>query len=190
MSVLIEVLLDSTERRTCELALMVLDQLSGCAEVSSSPVDIPQLKYGTLVEKEKETGNSEWSWLDVSNPIFKCSDKALVQMQDVASAINALQFYANVQPTISFTVDLAVDFNGASCSVSCFSTCSIFINKRFHMSMIELYVEFEQHIGLDTVGKEVNMNELGNMMWEEENNNSEEEFKTNYEVDDENDDGN
>ncbi|KAL4321998.1 hypothetical protein HN51_066625 [Arachis hypogaea] len=65
-----------------------------------SPVDIPQLKYGTVVEKEKETGNSEWSWLDVSNPIFKCSDKTLVQMQDVASAINALQFYANVQPTI------------------------------------------------------------------------------------------
>ncbi|XP_052111503.1 uncharacterized protein LOC110276156 isoform X2 [Arachis duranensis] len=30
----------------------------------------------------------------------KFYDVALVQMQDVASAINALQFYANVQPTI------------------------------------------------------------------------------------------
>ncbi|XLR11225.1 hypothetical protein S83_039163 [Arachis hypogaea] len=53
--------------------------------VSSSPVDIPQLKYGTLVEKEKETGNSEWSWLDVSNPIFKCSDK-------VTSLLSSLEF--------------------------------------------------------------------------------------------------
>ncbi|MED6193192.1 hypothetical protein PIB30_016924 [Stylosanthes scabra] len=32
VSVLVEVLLDSTERRTCELALMALDQLCGCAE--------------------------------------------------------------------------------------------------------------------------------------------------------------
>ncbi|MED6128779.1 hypothetical protein PIB30_101241 [Stylosanthes scabra] len=53
--------------------------------VSSSPVDIPQLKYGTLVEKEKKTGNNEWSWLDVSNPIFKCSDK-------VTSLLSSLEF--------------------------------------------------------------------------------------------------
>lgn len=41
--------------------------------VSSSPVDVPQVKYGTFVEKEG--GNSEWRWSDVSNPIYKCSDQ-------------------------------------------------------------------------------------------------------------------
>lgn len=41
--------------------------------VSSSPVDVPQVKYGTFVEKE--AGNNEWSWSDVSNPIYKSSDK-------------------------------------------------------------------------------------------------------------------
>ena len=44
--------------------------------MSSSPVDVPQLKYGTLVEKE--TDSNEWIWSDVSNPIFKCSDEVLV----------------------------------------------------------------------------------------------------------------
>jgi len=34
--------------------------------------------------------------------------QALVQMQDVASAINVLQFYANVQPSIRF-VDTVLD---------------------------------------------------------------------------------
>ncbi|CAJ1966982.1 unnamed protein product [Sphenostylis stenocarpa] len=41
--------------------------------VSSSPVDVPQIKYGTIVKSA--TNNNEWSWSDVSNPIFKCSDK-------------------------------------------------------------------------------------------------------------------
>ncbi|WJX17114.1 acylaminoacyl-peptidase [Trifolium repens] len=51
--------------------------------VSSSPVDIPQVKYGTFVEKE--AGNNEWSWSDVSNPIYKCSDK-------VSSLLSSLTF--------------------------------------------------------------------------------------------------
>ncbi|QHO47017.1 uncharacterized protein DS421_6g192700 [Arachis hypogaea] len=55
--------------------------------------------------------------------------------------------------------------------------------------MIELYVEFEQHTRMDTVGDYVNVDELGNIDWEEDNNDSEEEFEANYEVDDENDDG-
>lgn len=46
--------------------------------VSSSPVDVPQVKYGTFVEKE--AGNNEWSWSDVSNPIYKFSDKVLVNL--------------------------------------------------------------------------------------------------------------
>ncbi|RYQ84022.1 hypothetical protein Ahy_B10g102914 [Arachis hypogaea] len=38
---------------------------------------------------------------------------------------------------------------------------------RFHVSMIKLYVAFEQHLGLDVVGKEVNMDELVDINWEE-----------------------
>ncbi|RYQ83482.1 hypothetical protein Ahy_B10g102163 [Arachis hypogaea] len=55
--------------------------------------------------------------------------------------------------------------------------------------MIELYVEFEQQSRLDAVGEEVNIYELGDIDWEEDNNDSEEEFEANYEVDDENEDG-
>ncbi|KAI5397375.1 acylamino-acid-releasing enzyme [Lathyrus oleraceus] len=51
--------------------------------VSSSPVDVPQVKYGTFVEKE--TGNYQWSWSDASNPIYKCSDK-------VRSLLSSLTF--------------------------------------------------------------------------------------------------
>ncbi|RYR74399.1 hypothetical protein Ahy_A02g009100 [Arachis hypogaea] len=54
--------------------------------------------------------------------------------------------------------------------------------------MIELYVEFKQHMGMDVVGDDVNVDELGDIDWEEDNNDSEEEFEANYEVDDENDD--
>ncbi|QHN82166.1 uncharacterized protein DS421_20g693350 [Arachis hypogaea] len=55
--------------------------------------------------------------------------------------------------------------------------------------MIELYVKFEQQLGLDAVGEEVNIDEFGDINWEEDNNDSEEEFEANYKVDDENDDG-
>ncbi|XP_025670199.1 uncharacterized protein [Arachis hypogaea] len=55
--------------------------------------------------------------------------------------------------------------------------------------MIELYVEFEQQSWLGAVGEEVNVDELRDINWEEDNNDSEEEFEANYEVDDENDDG-
>ncbi|QHO56053.1 Putative mutator sub-class protein [Arachis hypogaea] len=55
--------------------------------------------------------------------------------------------------------------------------------------MIELYVEFEQQSGLDAVDEEVNVDELGDIDWGEDNSNSEEEFEANYEVNDENDDG-
>ncbi|RYR48294.1 hypothetical protein Ahy_A07g034307 [Arachis hypogaea] len=55
--------------------------------------------------------------------------------------------------------------------------------------MIELYIEFEQHTGLDVVGEEVNVDEFGDINWEEDNNDNEEEFEANYEVDDKNDAG-
>ncbi|XP_057755681.1 uncharacterized protein LOC130974854 [Arachis stenosperma] len=51
--------------------------------------------------------------------------------------------------------------------------------------MIELYVEFEQQSGMGAVGDEVNVDELEDIDWEEDNNDSEEEFEANYEVDDE-----
>ncbi|XP_015945273.1 uncharacterized protein LOC107470388 [Arachis duranensis] len=57
------------------------------------------------------------------------------------------------------------------------------------MSMIELYVEFEQHTGIDVVGEEVNVNELGDIDWKKDNNDSEEDLEANYKVDDENNDG-
>ncbi|RYR31557.1 hypothetical protein Ahy_B01g056368 [Arachis hypogaea] len=61
---------------------------------------------------------------------------------------------------------------------------------RFHVPLIELYVEFKQHTGLDGVGEEVNFDELGvgDIDWEEDNNDNEEEFEANYEVDDKNND--
>ena len=41
--------------------------------MSSSPVNVPQIKYGCIVEKK--TKASAWSWLDVPSSIFKCSEK-------------------------------------------------------------------------------------------------------------------
>ena len=41
--------------------------------VCSSPIDIPEMKYGWLAEKT--TASHSWSWLDVSNPIPRCSEK-------------------------------------------------------------------------------------------------------------------
>ncbi|RYR27668.1 hypothetical protein Ahy_B01g051691 [Arachis hypogaea] len=65
----------------------------------------------------------------------------------------------------------------------------IYQQNRFHVPMIELYIEFEQHTGMDSVGDDVNVDEIGDIDSEEDNNDSEEEFEANYEVDDENDDG-
>ncbi|RYR41388.1 hypothetical protein Ahy_A08g037782 [Arachis hypogaea] len=65
----------------------------------------------------------------------------------------------------------------------------IYQQTRFYVPMIELYVEFEQHMGMDAVGDDVNVDELVDIDWEEDNNDSDEEFEANYEIDDENDDG-
>ncbi|XP_015955693.1 uncharacterized protein LOC107480089 [Arachis duranensis] len=65
----------------------------------------------------------------------------------------------------------------------------IYQQTRSHVPMIELYVEFEQQSGMSMVGDEINVDELGDIDWEENNNDSEDEFKANYEIDDENDDG-
>ncbi|XP_015950049.1 uncharacterized protein LOC107474918 [Arachis duranensis] len=65
----------------------------------------------------------------------------------------------------------------------------IYQQTRSQVPMIELYVEFEQQSRMSTVGEEVNVDEFGDIDWEEDNNDSEEEFEANYKVDDENDDG-
>lgn len=52
--------------------LLTLDGDSIIA-VFSSPVDVPQIKYGFLVDKEIK--NAAWDWSDVSSPIFGCSAK-------------------------------------------------------------------------------------------------------------------
>ncbi|XP_057745381.1 uncharacterized protein LOC130963268 [Arachis stenosperma] len=64
----------------------------------------------------------------------------------------------------------------------------IYQQTRSHVSMIELYVEFEQQPGTSMVDDEINVDELGDIDWEEDNNDSEDEFEANYKVDDENDD--
>ncbi|XP_057428993.1 acylamino-acid-releasing enzyme isoform X2 [Lotus japonicus] len=53
-------------------SLLTLDG-NNILAVSSSPVDVPQVKYGTIVKKAADS--NDWSWSDVSNPIFKCSDQ-------------------------------------------------------------------------------------------------------------------
>ncbi|RYR28683.1 hypothetical protein Ahy_B01g052831 [Arachis hypogaea] len=65
----------------------------------------------------------------------------------------------------------------------------IYQQTHFHVSMIELYVEFKQRTGMDAVGEDINVDELGDIDWDEDKNDSEEEFEANYEVDDENNDG-
>ncbi|TQD83563.1 hypothetical protein C1H46_030870 [Malus baccata] len=41
--------------------------------VSSSPVDVPHIKYGYLVDKESK--NASWSWLNVASPTDECPEK-------------------------------------------------------------------------------------------------------------------
>uniref|UniRef100_A0A6N2MP39 acylaminoacyl-peptidase n=1 Tax=Salix viminalis TaxID=40686 RepID=A0A6N2MP39_SALVM len=58
--------------------LLTLDGDSIIA-VCSSPVDIPQIKYGYFVDK------ASWNWSDVSSPIFGCS-------AEVSSLLSSRQF--------------------------------------------------------------------------------------------------
>ncbi|CAN1841302.1 Acylamino-acid-releasing enzyme [Linum perenne] len=51
--------------------------------VSSSPVDLPEIKYGHLSNKEVQT--AAWNWLSVPSPMIKCSDK-------VKSLLSSRQF--------------------------------------------------------------------------------------------------
>ncbi|XP_052189153.1 acylamino-acid-releasing enzyme isoform X2 [Diospyros lotus] len=51
--------------------------------VCSSPVDVPQIKYGYPIEDSSAI--SAWSWIDISSPISSCSDK-------VRTLLSSLQF--------------------------------------------------------------------------------------------------
>ncbi|KAF7806945.1 acylamino-acid-releasing enzyme-like [Senna tora] len=62
--------------------LLMLDG-NNVVAVSSSPVDIPQINYGMIIEKA--TKSSVWSWETILSPIFRCSDK-------VGSLLSSLQF--------------------------------------------------------------------------------------------------
>lgn len=62
--------------------LLTLDE-NNIVAVSSSPVDVPQIKYGILIEKATES--SAWSWSTISSPIFRCPD-------EVVSLLSSLQF--------------------------------------------------------------------------------------------------
>ncbi|KAJ7954803.1 Acylamino-acid-releasing enzyme like [Quillaja saponaria] len=65
--------------------------------VSSSPIDVPGIKYGSLIEKE--TKKAGWSWSDVSSPIFRCSDK-------VKSLLSSLQFSIMKIPVKDYSASL------------------------------------------------------------------------------------
>ncbi|XP_054821069.1 acylamino-acid-releasing enzyme isoform X3 [Prosopis cineraria] len=62
--------------------LLALDG-NNILSVLSSPVDVPEISYGTIIEKENDA--KAWSWSNVSSPIFRCSDK-------VRSLLSSLQF--------------------------------------------------------------------------------------------------
>uniref|UniRef100_A0A1J3FLE9 acylaminoacyl-peptidase n=1 Tax=Noccaea caerulescens TaxID=107243 RepID=A0A1J3FLE9_NOCCA len=51
--------------------------------VSSSPVSVPEIKYGKKVLDP--AGKPSWQWSNIQNPVFKCSEK-------VAPGLSSLQF--------------------------------------------------------------------------------------------------
>ncbi|MBA0651675.1 hypothetical protein Goklo_018981, partial [Gossypium klotzschianum] len=77
-----EVLRISTADSGFSWNVLTLDR-DNIIAVCSSPIDVPQIKYGCLVDKA--TNTTAWHWLNVSSPIFKCSEK-------VTSLLSHLQF--------------------------------------------------------------------------------------------------
>ncbi|XP_043687516.1 acylamino-acid-releasing enzyme-like [Telopea speciosissima] len=53
--------------------------------VSSSPIDPPQIKFGSHIKKEEEHASGTWGWMDVSSPLSRYSEKVL-------SLLSFLQF--------------------------------------------------------------------------------------------------
>ncbi|KAA8527690.1 hypothetical protein F0562_035441 [Nyssa sinensis] len=67
--------------------------------VCSSPIDVPRIKYGYLVEEPSTSAT--WSWLDVSSPISRCSEK-------VTSLLSSLQFSIMKIPVRSASENLTI----------------------------------------------------------------------------------
>ncbi|OIW07711.1 hypothetical protein TanjilG_19654 [Lupinus angustifolius] len=76
-----EILRISPEDSNSSWNLLMLDG-NNIVGISSSPVDVPQIKYGMIIEKGMK--NSTWSWSTISSPIFRCTDK-------VRSLLSSLQ---------------------------------------------------------------------------------------------------
>ncbi|WVY95837.1 hypothetical protein V8G54_027988 [Vigna mungo] len=79
-----EILRITPDNSNFSWSLLTLDG-NNILAVSSSPVDVPQIKYGAIVKNT--TNDKEWSWSDVSNPIFKCSDKVRSSVSSLTSSI-------------------------------------------------------------------------------------------------------
>ncbi|CAH8319166.1 unnamed protein product [Eruca vesicaria subsp. sativa] len=69
-------------------SLLALDG-DNIVAVSSSPVSVPEIKYGKKVLDP--TGKPSWQWSNIQNPIFKCSEK-------VTSGLSSLQFKIHKVP--------------------------------------------------------------------------------------------
>ncbi|XP_059312322.1 acylamino-acid-releasing enzyme-like isoform X2 [Lycium ferocissimum] len=65
--------------------------------ICSSPVDVPEIKYGCLVGNASD--NTSWNWLDISSPITKCSEK-------VRSLLSSKEFYIMPIPVRNVSEDL------------------------------------------------------------------------------------
>ncbi|KAH6821552.1 acylaminoacyl-peptidase-like protein [Perilla frutescens var. hirtella] len=55
--------------------VLALDDDDNIIAVCSSPINVPEIKYGRLMGKNFV--DATWSWLDVSTPTTKCREKAL-----------------------------------------------------------------------------------------------------------------
>ncbi|XWS13756.1 hypothetical protein CRYUN_Cryun36dG0065600 [Craigia yunnanensis] len=73
--------------------VLTLDGDNVIAECSS-PIDVPQIKYGCF---DRAINSTEWHWLNVSSPIFRCSEK-------VMSLLSSHQF-SNLQIPVKDVAD-------------------------------------------------------------------------------------
>ncbi|XP_027366055.1 acylamino-acid-releasing enzyme-like [Abrus precatorius] len=64
--------------------LLMLDG-NNIVAISSSPVDVPQIKYGISIEKARR--NTTWNWSNISSPIFRCSNKVRSMLSSLQCSI-------------------------------------------------------------------------------------------------------
>ncbi|OVA05354.1 Peptidase S9 [Macleaya cordata] len=67
--------------------------------VSSSPIEPPEIKYGYSIENKERIASVGWSWLDVSSPVSRYSEK-------VRSLLSSLQFSIMKIPVSSASENL------------------------------------------------------------------------------------